>query len=166
MKKRMILLMSLALLLAACARTPSQEEDAPVPEAGTVEWESGGFTMTVPADWEDRFLVNPEGDRSGESGILFELCHRETHEAGELYGWVLSVVRGNEEQFRMEQEIGEMRPLATDQEGFYYYLAFPTDVQFSDGEVLTAMTEFRESNELETALEGFVSQNGLSAWEE
>lgn len=160
MKTNLILLVAMLLLLTACQRNPQQEPD----QEDTVTWESAGYVMETPADWADRFLINPEGDVREETGLLFEICHKETYQAGEVQGWVLSIVRWDETQYQTEKDAGELEVLATDDTGYYYCKCLPMDVQFTSEETLIEMNEFLGSQELADVLADFVSRNGLTAW--
>ena len=186
MKMNLLFLLALLMLLTACNQDPAQNPDQSaavppqstedtavpdsqepaVPEPDTASWEVAGYVLETPADWADRFLINPAGERYEESGTLFEICHRETYQAGEAYGWVLSITRWDEAQYQIGRETGEMEVLATDDEGCYYCKCLPTDVQFSDDAAREAMRDFRESQELADVLAEFVSRNGLTAWTE
>lgn len=186
MKMNLLFLLALLMLLTGCDQKPAQDqnqsvdvppqvtEDAAIPDSrepavpdpDTASWEVAGYVLETPADWEDRFLINPAGERYEESGTLFEICHRETYQAGEAYGWVLSIARWDEARYQTEKETGEFEILATDDTGCYYCKCLPTDVQFTDDAAREAMRDFRESQELADVLAEFVSRNGLTAWAE
>ena len=140
MKKILLtsLLLALLAMLAACGGQPAEEPAAeePVAEEETSETQPGGWegesiiyesplgwSITMPASWEDRYLVVEEGN----SEIV---CAASSHDE-ENQGALFTIMRMDAAD---AEELAEMVPvtfLAELDDGTRYVAVFPSDVQFN-----------------------------------
>ena len=133
------LLLALLAMLAACGGQPAEEEAAaeePIAEEETLEAQPGGWegesivyesplgwSVTMPASWEGRYLVVEEGN----SEIV---CAASSHDE-ENQGALFTIMRLDAAD---ADELAEMIPvtlLADLEDGTRYIAAFPSDVQFN-----------------------------------
>ena len=173
MKKLVLttLLLALLALLAACGGQPAGEEAAaeePIAEEETLEAQPGGWegdsivyesplgwSITMPASWEGRYVVAEEGN----SEII---CAASSHD-GENQGALFTIMRLDAADADELAEMIPVTPLAELEDGTRFVAVFPSDVQFNP--------EFAEdyndlSKDVENILGTFTLTGGLTAEEE
>ena len=133
------LLLALLAMLAACGGQPAEEEAAaeePIAEEETLEAQPGGWegdsivyespkgwTLTMPASWEGRYVVAEEEN----SEII---CAASSHDE-ENQGALFTIMRLDAAD---AEELAEMIPVSTLAEledGTRFVAVFPSDVQFN-----------------------------------
>lgn len=173
-KKTLSLLVGAALFLTTCVpkAPPSQEpvqpsapvEAMPEPSGGEgAVWDAQGYTLETPASW-DWLAVNAEGGDGQSEDTLFALYHAPTYSAGETSGWILSIVRWDQESYQtfIDNDItGMMIELATDNSGHIFGRVQPSDVQIADIDTYNEIVEVVNSEEMQAVLQDFIAHNGL-----
>ena len=165
------LLLALLALLAACGGQPAGEEAAaeePIAEEEALEAQPGGWegdsivyespfgwSITMPASWEGRYVVAEEGN----SEII---CAASSHD-GENQGALFTIMRLDAADADELAEMIPVTPLAELEDGTRFVAVFPSDVQFNP--------EFAEdyndlSKDVENILGTFTLTGGLTAAEE
>lgn len=132
------LLLALLALLAACGGQPAEEETAaePIAEEEALEAQPGGWegdsivyespfgwSITMPASWEGRYVVAEEGN----SEII---CAASSHD-GENQGALFTIMRLDAADADELAEMIPVTPLAELEDGTRYVAVFPSDVQFN-----------------------------------
>lgn len=131
--KKLVLFLALALSLCACAPTQPAKTDT------TTEFESQGFTLSVPNEYVDLLIVDTEGTSWGNS-TFFDVSEKASVEAAkELWpddptmggGALFSIGVVDEAKFHdmMIWGMTGAYVFARDAEGNYYIYYHPTDVQ-------------------------------------
>lgn len=172
-KKTLALLVGAALFLTACGPKapppqpgppPAPVEAVPEPSSGEgTVWEAQGYTLETPASW-DWLAVNVEGGDGQSEDTLFALYHAPTYSAGETSGWILSIVRWDQESYQAfidNDMTGMMIELATDDSGHVFGRVQPSDVQITDIDTYNEMVEVVNSEEMQAVLQDFIARNGL-----
>ena len=108
--------------------------------------------------------MNAEGGDGQSEDTLFALYHAPTYSAGETSGWILSIVRWDQESYQtfIDNDItGMMIELATDNSGHIFGRVQPSDVQIADIDTYNEIVEVVNSEEMQAVLQDFIARNGL-----
>ena len=138
MKKKLLtglLALSLLACLTACGGQPAAEE-TPGEEEETMESQPGGWegdsivdespkgwSITMPASWEGRYVVVEEGDSEA-------VCAASSHDE-ENFGALFTIMRLDAADADELAEMIPVTPLADMEDGTRYVAVFPSDVQFN-----------------------------------
>ena len=115
--------------------------DGPAPKDGeaSIPFESGGYTLSVPAEYAESLTV--ETEKMGDHWeTLFTVTEKASYEAGQKLspgnedglGWLFSIARISEDELGklMMWDMSGIDAFAREQSGDYLLLLRPTDVRF------------------------------------
>jgi len=187
-----LLAVALVLVLAACAlggaeKAKETPEPTPIPSAAPTpapapaptaapdeyaQFESGGYTLSIPAEYAQALRV--ETEKVSESWeLLFTVTEKASFEAGQQLspgnddglGWLFSIARIGEDELGklMMWDMSGMVGFAREETGDYLLLIRPTDVRFvpngEDDEGRTARWEAMQDWVWASMTERFLADN-------
>ena len=170
--------LSAMCFLSACAALPHQPSEpdtsmktsesvtAPAEDPSTL-YTAEEITIAVPKEWDGKVLVNPGKHFYVTPQTLFALfCEDAFSDAEDSLGWVLSVCRYSEEEYReMYLESPARQYVFARDAQCYYCVLLPTDVQTDDPDLHDFMENIRDSD-IRNVLRDMISRNHLEAYKD